>query len=121
MAVACAALFCSLSLVVWRQGQALEELRAMETARATRVVLESQRASLQRDIERLQSRGHMIGVAAARLSLRLPAADEIVILREAPVSALRGVVALARPTAGTGPVTGVGGASPVLAAAGGSD
>ena len=80
MGAAFTLLFASLSLVVWRQGRALDALRAMETARNVRVMLQAERSELQRDIQRLESRGRVVAVAGERLGLRVPAADEIVIL-----------------------------------------
>jgi cell division protein FtsB len=78
--VACALLFASLSLVVWRQSRAFEELRGLDTARSERAVLQSERAELQREIQRLESRPHVVAEARARLGLRVPTDTEIVIL-----------------------------------------
>ena len=81
IAIACAALLGSLSLVVWRQGRAMETLRALDEARRTHVILESSRASLMREIEELESRSRIVAVAGARLGLHVPSGDEIVILQ----------------------------------------
>ncbi|HSJ07009.1 MAG TPA: hypothetical protein VK936_09910 [Longimicrobiales bacterium] len=81
MSAACALLFTSLSLVVWRQSRALEELRALDAARSTRAVLQAERSELQREIQGLESRSRIIAVAGRRLGLRVPAASEIMILR----------------------------------------
>jgi hypothetical protein len=85
MSVAFALLFVSLALVVWRQSRALEDLRGLDAARATRAVLQAERSELQREI---QSAGgpdadRRRGRRAARL--RTPAATEITIL-QAPSS-----------------------------------
>ena len=79
--LAAAALFAALSLVVWRQCRALEVLRSLDAARGERAVLESERARLQRSLQELEGRPHIVAVAGERLGLRPPAASEIVILR----------------------------------------
>jgi hypothetical protein len=94
IAIACAALLSSLSLVVWRQSRALEALRALDAARADHVLLESSRAALTREIEQLESRTRIVETASARLGLHVPSGDEIVILQLPPESvdpAARGV------------------------------
>jgi cell division protein FtsL len=78
-------LFASLSLVVWRQSRALEELRSLDTARSERTVLQAERSALQREIHQLESRSRIMAVAGRGMGLRLPAADEIVFL-QAPAS-----------------------------------
>lgn len=82
MGIAFALLFASLSLVVWRQSRALEALRALDAHRSDRALLEAERTELQRDIQRLESRSRILAVAGDRLGLRVPSADEIVILQE---------------------------------------
>jgi cell division protein FtsL len=79
-------LFAALSLVVWRQSRALEELRGLDAARSERTILQAERAELQREIHRLESRGRVLAVAGDRLGLRVPAAHEIVFL-QAPADA----------------------------------
>jgi hypothetical protein len=86
MGIACALLFGALSMVVWRQSRALEELRAMDVARAQRALLQAERSELQRSIQRLESRPYVVAVAGERLGLRVPAGGEIVFL-QAPVYA----------------------------------
>jgi cell division protein FtsL len=81
MAAACALLFVSLSMVVWRQSRALEELRGLDAARSTRAILQAERSELQREIQRLESRTRIVAVASERLGLRVPAATELTILR----------------------------------------
>lgn len=77
LGIACALLFASLSLVVWRQSRALEELRALEAARSERAVLQARRAELQREIQRLESRAYVVAAAGSRLGLRLPTHAEM--------------------------------------------
>ena len=81
IALACATLLGSMSLVVWRQGRALETLRALDEARRTHALLESSRASLLREIEELESRSRIVTVAGERLGLHVPSGAEIVILQ----------------------------------------
>jgi cell division protein FtsL len=70
----------SLTLVVWRQSQALEMQRVLEGVRHERVVEESRRSALLRKVEQLESRGRVTTAAAARFGMRLPTGSEIVIL-----------------------------------------
>jgi cell division protein FtsL len=83
--VAFALLFAALSLVVWRQSRALEELRGLDAARSERTILQAERAELQREIHRLESRSRVVATAGTRLGLRLPAAHEIVFLHAVEV------------------------------------
>jgi cell division protein FtsL len=81
LALAFALLLGSLTLVVWRQGRALEDLRALDHTRSARALAESERAGLLGRIEHLESRARIVGVATERLGMRIPlAGDEIVIL-----------------------------------------
>ncbi len=82
MALCCALLLAALALVIRRQSQALQLVRAVEKARAERTLVEAERAELLHRIEWLQSRGH-VAEAAARHGMRLPSGAEIVILPEA--------------------------------------
>ena len=79
IALAFAALLGSFSLVVWRQSRALELLRELHALRVERAIVEAERSELSRRITGLESRGHVVA-AAARIGLRVPAANEIVIL-----------------------------------------
>lgn len=81
MGIACVLLFSALSMVVYRQSRALEELRALDAARAERALLQAERSELQRTIQRLESRTYVVAAAGERLGLRVPAGDEIVFLR----------------------------------------
>jgi cell division protein FtsL len=99
MGIACALLFGSLSLVVWRQSRALEEVRALDGSRSRRAVLEAERTQLQREIQQLESRTRILAVAGSRLGLRVPSAAEIVILQE-PAGTLAGDVGTEEPRRG---------------------
>jgi cell division protein FtsL len=88
LGVALSLLFASLSLVVWRQSRALEELRALDAVRAERVILQAERSELLREIQHLESRSRILAVAGRRLQLRTPAAAEIVFLQGPPAALL---------------------------------
>jgi cell division protein FtsL len=80
MGVACALLFASLSLVVWRQGRALDALRGLDAARSQRAQSQSERAQLEREIQQLESLPRVLSVATTRLGMHVPSVDQIVIL-----------------------------------------
>jgi cell division protein FtsL len=85
VALAFAALLASLTLVVWRQGRALDALRALDHTRSERAVAESERAELLGRIQFLESRARVVRVAAQRLGMRVPAAgEEMTILLRGP-------------------------------------
>jgi hypothetical protein len=96
MGIACALLYGSLSLVVWRQSRALEELRGLDAARAERALLQAERSELQRSIQRLESRGRIVAVAGERFGLRTPARSEIVFLQSPGYAAASGDDGLVR-------------------------
>ncbi len=75
-----ALLLSSLTLVVWRQSQALAVQRELESVRRERVVEEARRAALARRVELLESRTRVSAAARDRFGMRLPSGDEIVIL-----------------------------------------
>lgn len=81
LALVSAALLGSLSLVVWRQSRALELLRDLDRTRMSSAIAEAKRSDLARRVEYLESRAHVVSEAGSRLGLRVPSADEIVILR----------------------------------------
>ena len=80
LALAFALLLGSLSLVVWRQSRALELLRDLDQTRTARAIAEAERSELSRRIEFLESRARVVSDAGMRLGLRVPSAEEIVIL-----------------------------------------
>lgn len=84
LALLFAAFLASLSLVVWRQSQALELLRSIDGLRRERAVEEARRTELVRKVDALESRSRIVGLAAERFGMRVPAGDEIVLL---PLSA----------------------------------
>ena len=86
LALCFAALLAALTLVIWRQSNALETLRALDKVRDSRALAEAERSDLLRKIEQMESRAHVVAAARDRLGMRVPSADEIVIL---PLSAER--------------------------------
>jgi hypothetical protein len=80
LALCFAALLAALTMVIWRQSNALGTLRVLDGLRDNRALAEAERSELLRKIEQLESRAVVVTAAAARLGMRVPAADEIVIL-----------------------------------------
>ena len=80
LALAFAALLGALTLVIWRQSQALETLRALDKLRDARALAEAERSDLSRKIEHLESRAYVVVTARDRLGMRVPSGEEIVIL-----------------------------------------
>src|SRR5690554_4781212 len=94
VALAFATLLASLSLVVRRQSNALEELRGLDRVRTARALAESERAAVQAEIQRLESRTRIVDAAGA-LGLQVPRAADIVILPLSSPMRARGTLALA--------------------------
>jgi cell division protein FtsL len=80
LALSFALLLGALTMVIWRQSQAFETLRALDTLRDSRAVAEAERSDLLRKIEHLESRAMVVAAAHQRLGMRVPSASEIVIL-----------------------------------------
>jgi cell division protein FtsL len=80
LALCFAALVGALTLVIWRQSQALATLRALDELRDARALAEAERSDLARNIEQLESRAAVVAAAGQRLGMRVPSAAEIVIL-----------------------------------------
>jgi cell division protein FtsL len=80
LALCFALLLGALAMVIWRQSQALETLRALDKLRDNRAVAEAERSDFNRKIEKLESRASVVAAAGARLGMRVPSASEIVIL-----------------------------------------
>jgi cell division protein FtsL len=80
LALAFAALFAALTMVIYRQSRALDVLRAADELRGARVVAEAERAELTRRIQTLESRTRVVAAARDRLGMYVPSANEIVIL-----------------------------------------
>lgn len=111
LALLFAAFLASLSLVVWRQSQALQLLRSIDGLRRERAVEEARRTELVRKVDALESRTRIVSLAAERFGMRVPAGDEIVLL---PLSAAklpspaRRIASSAREAPESGPPGGAG-------------
>lgn len=80
VALAVAALLASLSLVAWRQGQALETLAELDRVRRDRTLASVEAEELRARIQHLESRSRMVPVARERLGMEMPAASRIIYL-----------------------------------------
>lgn len=80
VALGFAVLLASLSLVIWRQSRALEEMRALDSVRRERAVVEAERAELVQRIRHLESRSRVVSDATSELGMHVPSGSEIVIL-----------------------------------------
>lgn len=76
VALALVAFLASLSLVIWRQSQALELLGELDAVRSRRAAVESQKSQLVSRIQYLESRSRIAEVAGARWGMRVPQSDE---------------------------------------------
>ena len=80
LALCFAALLAALTMVIWRQSLALATLRELDSLRDARALAEAERSDLVRRIEQLESRAAVVSAAQTRLGMRVPSANEIVIL-----------------------------------------
>lgn len=80
VALAVAALLASLSLVAWRQGQALETLAELDEVRGDRTLASVEAEELRARIQYLESRSRMVPVARERLGMKMPDASQIIYL-----------------------------------------
>lgn len=78
LVLAFATLLTSLTIVVWRQGRALEALRELDRARSVRAIAESERSALLARMQHLESRARILDVATRRLGLRVPDRKSVV-------------------------------------------
>ncbi len=79
-ALGLAAVLAALSFVTWRQSRAREALAELDRVQREISLVQAERAELERRIQTLQSRGHVVSAARERLGLLLPDAAEIVLL-----------------------------------------
>ena len=77
VALAVAAFLASLSLVSWRQGEALDTMARLDSLRQETSVQEANRQELEGRINRLESFGRVVGEAEGRLGMRPAEAHEI--------------------------------------------
>lgn len=78
------AVLAALSLVVWRQTDAIRTARALAQTRAERTELEGKRADFLRRIREAESRGSLVPRAQSSLGLRQAADSEIIFLPMPP-------------------------------------
>jgi len=79
-AVTLAVFLGSLGLVTWRQSRALETLAELDGIRQQASVSSAQVVELDRDIQVLTSRAHVVPEARASLGMHMPDASELEIL-----------------------------------------
>ena len=70
----------SLGLVTWRQSRALETLAELDAVRQRASVASAQVVELDREIQVLTSRAHVVPKARTRLLMHTPDASELEIL-----------------------------------------
>ena len=78
LALVTVVLVASLILVAWRQGQALDALAALDQVKQERALAEAERKTLERRIEFLESREHVVPAARSRLRMHTAENTEIV-------------------------------------------
>lgn len=77
------ALLLALGLVPWRQSRALEALGELDRLERELELARAERDEQAERVTRLESRDRVLEEARERLGLRLPSADEVVILGSA--------------------------------------
>jgi cell division protein FtsL len=82
VALAVAAFLASLSLVSWRQRQALDTLERVDSLKQECALEGANREELENRIRHLESRGRLVAVAERRLGMREASSSDIVILPE---------------------------------------
>jgi len=83
-AVTLAVFLASLGLVTWRQSRALETLAELDELRRSTSVARATVVELDREIQVLTSRAHVVPVARDRLGMHMPDGNELVILLAEP-------------------------------------
>lgn len=79
-ALAIGVFLASLGLVTWRQSRAFEVLTLLDETRRQASVAAAELVELDRRIQFLESRGHVVPAARDRLGMHTPDATELVIL-----------------------------------------
>lgn len=74
------ALLVALSLVPWRQSRALEALAELDRVDRELTLVRAEAERYRTEVRRLESRQHVVEEARERLGMRMPSADEVVIL-----------------------------------------
>ncbi|MEX2467969.1 MAG: hypothetical protein WD995_13750 [Gemmatimonadota bacterium] len=85
-ALTLAVLLLSLGFVTWRQSRTFEVLRDLEDVRRASAEVRAERIDLERGIQTLESRSHVVPAARSRLGMHTPDASELVILPGEPIS-----------------------------------
>ncbi|MCJ7629761.1 MAG: hypothetical protein MUO50_15405 [Longimicrobiales bacterium] len=78
VALAVAAFLASLSLVSWRQRQALDTMEYLDEVRQECALEEANREELESRIRHLESRGRVVSEAEKRLGMRKAVSSDIV-------------------------------------------
>jgi cell division protein FtsL len=86
-AVTIAVLLGSLGFVTWRQSRALETLGEWDEVQRQVSVARAEVVELDREIQRLTSRAHVVPEARAQLRMHTPDASEIEIVELVPLEA----------------------------------
>ena len=71
------ALVVAFSAVTWRQSRSLEALAALDDLRRQTSVAIAEQVELQRDIQYLESRGHVVPLARDVLGMHTPQGGEL--------------------------------------------
>jgi len=79
-ALAVLVLLGSLALVTWRQSRAFETAARLDEVRRQISVAEAEKVDLERHIQVLESRTHVVPAARARLGMHTATTSELVIL-----------------------------------------
>ena len=80
VALAVAALLASLSLVAWRQRQALDTMGYLDAVRQECALEEANREEMEARVQKLESRGRVVSEAETRLGMRKAVSSDIVFL-----------------------------------------
>lgn len=78
--LAIAALLGALSLVAWRQAQAMEVLTLVDGLERELTLTRAEQVELERRIQALTSRSYVVPTARTQLGMRLPSAGEQVLI-----------------------------------------
>ena len=79
-AFAFVALLAALGMVTWRQSRALESLASLDELRGRMSVASAERVELEREIQVLESRAHVVPAARDQLGMHIPEGAELVTL-----------------------------------------
>jgi cell division protein FtsL len=80
LVLAGAALIVALSIVAWRQAQAMEVLALVDGLERDLTLTRAEQVELERRIQALTSRSYVVPTARTRLGMRLPSAEEQVLI-----------------------------------------